>query len=85
MERGGDASRPTPPPVDARWARMPVPLTARMLTAAADLRDVACVPAILAAILFVVGNCAATSRMRAFILVSLVRHIKNPSFLKKRV
>jgi hypothetical protein len=47
-----------------------------MLTAAANLCDVACIPAIFAAILFVVCDRTTASRMRAFVLVSLVSHIK---------
>jgi hypothetical protein len=56
-----------------------------MLAATVDLRDIASIMAIFAAIFFVVGYGATATLMRAPILVSLVCHIRTlPSFLKKR-
>jgi hypothetical protein len=52
-----------------------------MLAAAAYLRHVAGIPAILAAILVVAGHGTTATRMRTLILVSLVCHFRHPSFL----
>jgi hypothetical protein len=55
---------------------MPLSLAALMFAAAIDFGQVACVAAILAAILFVVRHSAIATRVRALVVIFIVCHFR---------